>query len=266
MSTLIARAYQASQHWLALGHESIAVPHAQLVRDRGVPRIYDANFAANVRAESPGDIDAVLHEIERAFDGFNHRHVLWAPETPPPFEARLVLDGWRQHNDLVTLVLEGDLQATAPPAVIRPAESDADWQTIEDLHWLDHQEEVAMGFHAPWDRTLTNELVASKRRKSPDVRYFLAHVDGIDCAFFSAWPGRNGLGIIEDLFTRLEFRGRGIATALIVACVDDARARGADSILVSARANDTPKHMYAAMGFRPLCVQRSYLKELAPTT
>jgi len=262
MSTLIARAYQTAQQWLALGNECSEVPRARLIVNRGVPRIYDANFAASVRAESPGEIDAVLHELERAFDGLGHRHVLWDPETPPPFEARLVLDGWRAHNDLVTLILEGELQASGPSVSIRAAEGDADWQAIEDLHWLDHEEEVAMGFHAPWDRTLTNELVVSKRRKAPDVRYFLAHADGVDCAFFSAWPGTDGMGLIEDLFTRAEFRGRGIATALIIACVDDARARGARPILVSARGNDTPKHMYATMGFRPLCIQRSYLKEL----
>src|SRR5882672_2569888 len=65
---------------------------------------------------------------------------------------------------------------------------------------------------------------------------------------------------VEDLFTRADFRGRGIGTALISACVADARARGAGPILIGARPTDTPKHMYAALGFRPLCVQRNYLK------
>ncbi|TMQ20541.1 MAG: GNAT family N-acetyltransferase [Deltaproteobacteria bacterium] len=46
--------------------------------------------------------------------------------------------------------------------------------------------------------------------------------------------------VIEDLFTRREFRGRGVATALIAACVGDAWARGAESLAVGARANDTP--------------------------
>jgi hypothetical protein len=31
-------------------------------------------------------------------------------------------------------------------------------------------------------------------------------------------------------------------------------------VLIGARMNDTPKHLYAALGFRPLCVQRMYLK------
>jgi hypothetical protein len=31
-------------------------------------------------------------------------------------------------------------------------------------------------------------------------------------------------------------------------------------VLIGARLDDTPKHMYAAMGFRPLCVRRAYVK------
>ncbi len=146
-----------------------------------------------MRAASAHEIDALLGEIERVFAGFGHRHVLWDPETPPPFEARLVLEDWRLHNDLVALILEGDLRVRGPTVAIRTAASDADWQTIEDLHWLDHQEEVTMGFHAPWERAVTNEIVASKRRKSPEVRYLLAQVDGVDCGLFSAWPGNNGV-------------------------------------------------------------------------
>jgi hypothetical protein len=130
MSDLITRAYQTSQQWLALGHECIDVAGARLVRDRTTPRVYDANFAAAVRAESAREIDAVLDDIERVFAGLGHRHVVWDPGMPPPFEARLVLDDWRLQNDLVTLVLEGELRAPRSSASVRAAESDADWQAI----------------------------------------------------------------------------------------------------------------------------------------
>ena len=36
-----------------------------------------------------------------------------------------------------------------------------------------------------------------------------------DCAFLSSWPGANGVGKVEDLFTHAEFRHQGIASALI---------------------------------------------------
>jgi ribosomal protein S18 acetylase RimI-like enzyme len=262
MSNLVARAYETSQGWLALGHERVDVECAALVREPASPSIYDANFAASVRAESSQEIDTLLAELERAFAGIAHRHVLWDPGMPQPFEARLVLEGWQRHNDLVTLVLEGALAERGPNLALRPVETDDDWRAIEALHWLDHQEEVALGFHDAWERSVTEEIVATKRRKSPAVRYFLARVDGVDCGFFSAWPGSNGVGQLEDLFTRAEFRGRGIGRALTAACVDDARARGAGPVVLGARASDTPKLMYAAQGFRPLCLQRSYLKHV----
>lgn len=133
---------------------------------------------------------------------------------------------------------------------------------IEDLHWLDAQEEVKKGLQPAWDRSITEAIVRTKRRKAPHVQYFLARVDAVDCAYFSAWPGENGVGQVEDLFTLPAYRGRGIARALMAACVDDARARGAGPLIICARAEDTPKKLYEALGFRPLCVQRGYLKQL----
>ena len=260
MRDLVALAYETLDGWLALGHETLATPLARFVRERAAPRVYDANFAARVRAETPAEIEAVLAGLERVFEGFGHRHVWWDPAMPQPFEARLVLDGWRRQSDEVVQVLEGALASRGPRVEIRPVESDEDWRTVEELQWLEHREEAAKGLHPAWEREVTRQLVAAKRAKGPGVRTFLARWDGVDGAFFSAWPGENGVGKVEDLFTRSELRGRGIATELIAACVDDARARGAGPVLIGARADDTPKRMYASLGFRPLCVRRSYLR------
>jgi hypothetical protein len=55
---------------------------------------------------------------------------------------------------------------------------------------------------------------------------------------------------------------RGLATALIHPCVADARSKGAGPVVIAADPTDTPKHMYAAMGFRPVAVYSHYLKRL----
>jgi GNAT superfamily N-acetyltransferase len=256
---LTALAYQSLANRLACGHETVAGAGARFVRDPRVPVIYDANFAHSVRASSPAECDALFAEADRVYAGLGHRQFFWDPETPESFEARLQLDGYTPTHEII-LALEGELRQRGPRVELRPAESDRDWQILEDLCWLDHCEEAEKGFHAPWDREVTRQIVLAKRVKGPAVRYFLATVDGADCAFFSGWPGENGVGQVEDLFTLAAFRGRGIGTALIAACVDDSRARGAGPVLIGARMNDTPKHLYAALGFRPLCVQRMYLK------
>jgi GNAT superfamily N-acetyltransferase len=109
-------------------------------------------------------------------------------------------------------------------------------------------------------------MVATKRAKAPALQFFLARADdGEDCAFFSSWPGPgdgNDVGKVEDLFTAPEHRRTGIATALIAHAVDDARRRGAGPVLIGADPDDTPKAMYAALGFAPACVLRSYTKRL----
>jgi GNAT superfamily N-acetyltransferase len=259
MSDLVSRAFASLLGWQARGHESHRHAHARFVRDPRVPEVYDANFGAEVRARTPAEIDAVLAAADERFAGLGHRQFFWDPQMPQEFEARLLLEGYTSRADVI-LVLEGALAQRGPSLEVRPVEGDADWRTLEALCRLDHEEEVTHGFHDPWEPELTRQIVLAKRLKGPDVRYVLARADGVDCAFFSAWPGENGVGQIEDLFTRADFRGRGIATALIAACVDDARKRGAGPVLIGARANDTPKQMYAALGFRPLCLQRSYVK------
>jgi GNAT superfamily N-acetyltransferase len=256
---LLARAYESIVGWLACGHETRTQPLARFVRDPRMPVVYDANFVAEVRARTPDEIETVLAAADSMYRELDHRSFHWDPWMPVEFEARLVLEGY-EAEELVVLVLEGPLGTRGPRVEIRPAQSDADWDVLGQLLREDHDEEVRMGFHDPWDESVTRQLLAAKRAKGPHVRYSLARVDGEDCAFFSGWPGENGVGQVEDLFTNAKFRGRGIATALIAACVEDARARGAGPVLISARPNDTPKHMYAALGFRPLCVERRYVK------
>ena len=65
---------------------------------------------------------------------------------------------------------------------------------------------------------------------------------------------------MDDLYTHPSYRHQGLATALIHHCVADCRERGAGPVALEADSTDTPKRMYAAMGFRPLAVTREYLK------
>src|SRR5690606_34623357 len=103
-------------------------------------------------------------------------------------------------------------------------------------------------------------MIANKRAKTPMVRSWFALVAGVPRAFFSSWPGENGVGMIEDLFCHPDFRRQGLGTALIARCVQDARERGAGPVLITSNVGESPKHMYAAMGFRPLYVLRSWTK------
>ena len=107
---------------------------------------------------------------------------------------------------------------------------------------------------------MQDQRVAALQSVSPPVRYWLAFAEDGPRAFFSSWTSSDGIGVLDYLFTHPDYRHRGLATALVHNCVADSRARGAGPVALEADPAGTPKHMYAAMGFRPLSVSHEYLK------
>jgi len=136
---------------------------------------------------------------------------------------------------------------------------EAQWDAYAELAAIDYADfmaqqsrEVAAG--------LLEEFHVSKRLKTPPVRNWMAYVDDRAVAFFSSWEGANEIGVVEDLFTHPDYRHRGLATALLLRCIEDARSHGAGPILIAANPDDTPKQMYAAMGFVPRFIVTEYRK------
>jgi GNAT superfamily N-acetyltransferase len=150
-----------------------------------------------------------------------------------------------------------------PAVEVREVLTEDDWvayRELDELWWRESGESEAL--FGPYDRTLHDEMMLSKRLKQPMVRSWFAVADGAPRAFFSSWPGENGVGMVEDLFCHADYRRRGLATALLTHCVADARERAAGPVLIVSNVGDTPKQMYAAMGFRPLYVERTWTKRL----
>jgi GNAT superfamily N-acetyltransferase len=249
------------ESWKLWGNQVEQHAAARFVTNPELPVVHDANLVCTVRAQSDAEIDAVLSHTERVFAGAAHRRVLCDPFTPPAFEARLALEGYTS-DETLQLLLSGPLRAAPRAVAIRLAETDADWETIERLSGIDALEAAKKFAREPYTAETTRQLTASKRSKFPSVRFWIATEDETDCAFFASTRAVENVGLVEDLFTHPDFRHRGIATALIAHAVEDTRARGAGPVVIGAEVNDTPKEMYAALGFRPLCITRGWLKKL----
>ena len=256
---LLRRVFAARAAYNELGNAVVEDACARFVHNAETPNVHDSNLATRVWAQNDDEIEAVLARADQLYASLRHRKVMIDPDTPPAFEARLVLEGYEPHPH-VELVLEGALTVSAVPMDVRLVESDGDWRSLTELWHLSHEEDVENGRHDAWAFEVSEQMVRAKLLKAPDLRFWMARVGGADAAHFSSWPGSDGVGIVEDLFTRPEFRHRGLATALIAHSVADARERGAGPVAISARADDTPEHMYAALGFRPAAISRSYLK------
>jgi GNAT superfamily N-acetyltransferase len=240
---------------LALGHEVFSAHGATFVRNRRIPNVWDANHVRDITASTPPEIDALIAYAATAFDG-DSRIFHTDVRTPPPFEARMQLDGYIRSEALVS-VLEGDLLGPPPPPVdIRPCESDTDWQAYAALGLLDWIEGTPPGEER--DPAFSEHMTLANRLKYPPVRFWLAWADGEARGFLNSWEGIEGVGQVENLFVHAQWRKRGIATALLHHCVADARAQGAGPIVIVADPADTPKNIYARLGWRPIAVSRSY--------
>lgn len=258
---LIERACDAVAGYLQIGNETFEADDAMFVRNLGTPRRYDANHVTDVRCADAAGIDRLLARAEIEHAACGHRRFDVDPRTPAQFVARLVLEGYTPTPGL-QLVLEGELRATARAVDIRPIEDESGWASYARLYADDLREtRERQGLDAETE-DMVAEFMRYQGAKAPHVRSFLAYVDGVPAAYFSSWPGTAGVGIVEDLFTAPKYRHRGIATALISHCVDDARERGASAVLIGADPTDTPMRMYAAMGFRPLFMKLNYVRRL----
>jgi GNAT superfamily N-acetyltransferase len=139
--------------------------------------------------------------------------------------------------------------------------NEAEWEAFSRLKredWVEHRRKQ----DRPAEPGVAEAMVRVDRGKCPPVRYFLAYQDGDPAAYFNAWGGIDGIGQVEDLFTLPGYRNKGLATALIHHCVAHCRDNGAKQVVIVADPADTPKQIYANLGFRPLAVNANYLKRI----
>lgn len=254
----LSRTYLA---YLRLGAEVIEGPGCRAIRRTSAPLVYDAN---HLQVDAGADLDAAFSFFEDALGGYDFRHVVTSSLEDPALTARLVLEGF-QPNATIQGLLLGVLRGPQPiECDIRPVVSETDWLHLDRLVRADHLETKERMAKHIYTQAVTDQMQARQRDMADAVQFFVVwdEVDGasVPVAFFSSWAGKGGVGMVEDLYTSPSHRKRGIARSLIHYCVADARAKGAESVLIGARADDTPKVIYAAMGFAPACLTWNWLK------
>lgn len=248
-----------------LGVEIHEGPGCRVIRQDACPLIYDANHL-EVDFEIPLDLDAIFGFFEEKMGDRDYRQVFTTPFEEPSLAARLSLEGYVPDPTIQSL-LTGALQGPPPLEFdIRPVASAADWEQLDRLVRADHVERNVRLKQEVLTEVVTAQMQALRRRFADVVQFFHVWDEGEPVAFFSSWPGIDGVGMVEDLFTLESHRGRGLARALIHHCVAFARAKGAQDILIGAVADDTPRHIYAAMGFTPTCLTLGWLKRDGPSS
>jgi GNAT superfamily N-acetyltransferase len=260
VDALAHTADQVHAGYHALGNHARPLVGGTLITNSAFAHVHDANLLVHPTAQAMC-AEHALGQISGALAPPLRPHVHIGAGAFDALEARLAADGWNLRIT-VELVLADALLGAVPRYDIRLAHTGDDWAAVASMYRADHVEEALRDERLPYPQAVTGAVVDVKRAKSPAVRVWVARDQGVDCGFFSSWPGVDGVGMVEDLFVRSEHRGRGIGRALIHRAVADVHRRGAGPVLIGALVDDTPKELYRRMGFTPLLMRRCWTAPL----
>jgi GNAT superfamily N-acetyltransferase len=195
-----------------------------------LPNVWDLNFLRADRGEP--DARELVAAADELMGNLEHRRVFvddaaLAGRLEPGFPA----NGWTVERHLV-------MEHRHPPEAGR-ATAAAEEASADQLRpfWaeLDRRRGFVLG-----KRPVVAEAVPT--------RYFAGYADGVPvscCELYS----RGGIGQVEDVVTLEEHRGRGLASAAVLAALDASLDEGNTLTFLVADANDWPCQLYERLGF-----------------
>jgi predicted GNAT family acetyltransferase len=206
-----------------------------------LPRVWSLNFVAVDRGMDPSAEElAADADAAQGTAGLEHRRIVVEDDEPgavlaPEFRAL----GWRAQNFLVMPhTRSGRTVETSSVQEVQREKLDPVWaEGIRDEPWGDDEETV---------RQLVGQRQVLQRATS--ARYFAAFADGIVASYCELYSdGRTAQ--IEGVFTLPRFRGGGLASAVVVKALDEAKASGHELVFLLADGEGWPKDLYEKLGF-----------------
>jgi ribosomal protein S18 acetylase RimI-like enzyme len=94
------------------------------------------------------------------------------------------------------------------------------------------------------------------------TRFFARRIDGAVVGMCELYL-HDDVAQVEHVDTLEEFRGRGIASSIVLRAVSEARAAGADLVCIDADLDDWPVDLYRRLGFDEIGRAWSFTKPTA---
>lgn len=194
--------------------------------------------------EEAAEVEAALCAATDFYQGA--RYEIWVEdrERAKRHGAALEAAGFEAQRDTVVLALAGSIAPAPLPAGVEVT-------TILDVESLRRWARVKLqGFGDSEDAPSADRLaseVEGRRAEWPFCRYLSASLYGEVVSVLGHYLG--GDQMVFNLATRVPFRGRGIARALLACWALEAQHEGARSQLINCEAGSAPYLLYRRLGF-----------------
>jgi GNAT superfamily N-acetyltransferase len=221
-------------------------PWGELVVTPSLPRVWDANFAIVDRwPGSASELRDALDAVQRGARFTHRRSVILDQQLAARLWDDLVALEWEFATRYVVMAQQ------RPPD--RPADRAIEVVGVGDVDWAKGRRAMIATEPFGHDDELGAQLVELDRRlaRGMDVRHFAAIADG-EVASYAGLYLEDGVAQIEDVATLREFRGRGLARAVVLQAAGEARRAGAELVFLVADEKDWPKDLYRRLGFDPI--------------
>jgi len=220
---------------------------------------WDSNFLWVDGVEGTPDAGALALEADRVLGGAGlaHREIRIDDDAYGRSVAAELARAGYGGDRLVVMALRRPADRAAAPGVAEEV----------DLPTLRPALDVVLR-REPW--ATTEEIVRTlaefrgELQRHAGARFFCARVDGEIVGMCELYA-RGSIAQIEDVNTLEEFRGRGLARAVVGRAADEARANGADLVFLHALDDDWPKELYVRLGFDPIGHVWSFVRPSSPT-
>jgi GNAT superfamily N-acetyltransferase len=218
-----------------------------IVRTDSLPLVWTLNQLRITGAAAFEDV-AALAEENQAY--LPYRHVVFEDGAAGGrLESRFANGGWGSECEVIMTLEEASDRKADTGAVIELSEE----QMLALMRRWSAEEHAGVGVEL-------DELDEYNRREGRlwnERRFGVLDERGAPVAITklrtdgsTAW--------VEDVYTVPEARGRGYARGLVTHAVTLARSGDYDLTFIIADDNDWPKHLYEAIGFRPIGTTRTF--------
>jgi predicted GNAT family acetyltransferase len=255
--TTDAERVAAARRWFKRrGYASIERDGVTLVATPSHPDTWEANWACADRGVGAESLLAAMD--------LHLGHTPWRVAqvdalTDPAVEAALALADFRAESTLIEMIAREVVAPQPVPEITLREVGPGDWEALTALVEVDLREGKRTGEH---DQGVAAGLLDGMRRRLGSCSYWLLVKGATPVGYGMTALCPNGLGLIENLFTLPEHRGRGLMSGFIVEAARRLYVAGCDAVFLDAHAHDTPKRLYARLGFAPIAVTRTWVKRV----
>lgn len=245
-------------HWTlaSLADEFHTLEWGFAVRTRSLPLVWSLN---ELRLSGPLAAEEVHQLAEEHQGDLFYRHVVVEDETSGSrLRDALVAAGWKSDREVLMALAEASDRRVDTSAVVE----------LSGPQMLDLMRRWDIEEHPGISNDALDQLQEYTWREGQlwNETCFGVLDSGGNPASLTKLRAHEGTGWVEDVYTVPEARGLGYARVLVTHAAHLARSANRRLTFITADDNDWPKHLYEAVGFRPVGIVHTFHRDVRSDT